>query len=98
FGVRFDTASTATSGGNARDVKTRFEKSGRDVVLTTEEPLKLGFTFGVLVQGAIVDALATISIDVSKISFAIEAGNDRINCSAGESTLVPSITRAPDFD
>lgn len=98
FGVRFDTAATVTTGGNARDVKTHFEKVGRDIFLATDEPLRLGFTFGVLVQGALVDALATISIDVSKITFAIEAGNDRINCSAGDSTLVPGITRSPDFD
>lgn len=98
FGVRFDSASTARSGGNARDVGTHFERAGRDVALTTEEPLKLEFTFGVLSQDAITDALAIISIDVSKIKFAIEAGNDRINCSAGDSTLVPAITRSDDFD
>lgn len=98
FGVRFDSAVATTSSTSAAHVKTRFEQAGHDVLLTTVEPLRLTFSFGVLNQGAVGDVLGVFALDISKIKFEVDTADERLNCSPGESTIVPSISRAADFD
>lgn len=98
FGVRFDSAIATTSATPAAQIRTRFGRAGHDVLLTTDEPLRLTFSFGLLSHGAVGDVLGVFTLDISKITFEIDAGDERINCSPGESTIVPSISRAMDFE
>jgi hypothetical protein len=98
FAVRFDSAVTTTSASSAADVQTKFEQQAREVSLCTEEPLRLVFSLGILAGGAVADVLGTLTLEVSKIRFAIDAGNESLTCAPGESTVVPSINRATDFE